>query len=129
MKLRTIDNLEVHGKIVLLRCDLNVPVSEEGEVTDISRMERLLPTVSQLSSKGAKVALLSHFGRPKGKFDERFSLGNLSDILADVLKADEITVIPDCIGKVTRKVLEDLPEGGIALLENVRFYLGEEKNE
>ena len=129
MKLRTIDNLEVRGKIVLLRCDLNVPVSEEGEVTDISRMERLLPTVSQLSSKGAKIALLSHFGRPKGKFDEKFSLGNLSDILADVLKADEITVIPDCIGRVTRKVLEDLPEGGIALLENVRFYLGEEKND
>ncbi|PPR31160.1 MAG: Phosphoglycerate kinase [Alphaproteobacteria bacterium MarineAlpha9_Bin2] len=129
MKLRTMDSIEVSEKIVLLRCDLNVPVSENGEITDTSRIERLLPTVSQLSSKGAKIALLSHFGRPAGKYDEQFSLNNLSDVIAEVLQADEITVIPDCIGKVTRNVLEDLPKGGIALLENVRFYPGEEKND
>lgn len=129
MNLRTIDNIEVNGKIVLLRCDLNVPISEQGEIADISRIERILPTVSQLSSKGAKIALLSHFGRPGGKYDEQYSLRNLSDGIGEALKADEITVIPDCIGKVTRKVLEDLSEGGIALLENVRFYPGEEKND
>ena len=77
MKLRTMDSIEVSEKIVLLRCDLNVPVSENGEITDTSRIERLLPTVSQLSSKGAKIALLSHFGRPAGKYDEQFSLNNL----------------------------------------------------
>ena len=128
MKLRTIDGLEVRGKVVLLRCDFNVPLSEEGEITDTSRIERLIPTISQLTSKGAKIALLSHFGRPKGKYDEKLSLGNVSDGIAEILNVEEMTVLQDCIGRVVKKVLKDLPEGGIALLENVRFYSDEEKN-
>ena len=66
MKLRTIDNIEVKGKVVLLRCDLNVPVTEQGEIADSSRIERILPTISQLANRGAKIALLSHYGRPNG---------------------------------------------------------------
>ena len=129
MKLRTIDNIEVKGKVVLLRCDLNVPVTEQGEIADSSRIERILPTISQLANRGAKIALLSHYGRPNGKYNEEFSLGNLSDGIAEILNAEEITVVQDCIGKVAKKVLKDLPSGGIALLENVRFHPGEEKND
>lgn len=129
MKLRTIDNIEVKGKVVLLRCDLNVPVTEQGEIADSSRIERILPTISQLVNRGAKIALLSHYGRPNGKYNEEFSLGNLSDGIAEILNAEEITVVQDCIGKVAKKVLKDLPPGGIALLENVRFHPGEEKND
>ena len=129
MKLRTIDNIEVKGKVVLLRCDLNVPVTEQGEIADSSRIKRILPTISQLVNRGAKIALLSHYGRPNGKYNEEFSLGNLSDGIAEILNAEEITVVQDCIGKVAKKVLKDLPTGGIALLENVRFHPGEEKND
>ena len=70
MTLKTIENIDVSGKVVLLRCDLNIPIDEDGEILDISRIERIIPTVSYLSSKGAKIGLLSHFGRPNGKYDE-----------------------------------------------------------
>ena len=129
MTLKTIENIDVSGKVVLLRCDLNIPIDEDGEILDISRIERIIPTVSYLSSKGAKIGLLSHFGRPNGKYDENLSLGFISECLAETLKAQEIVVIPDCIGKVAKQVLADLAEGGIALLENVRFHAGEESND
>ena len=129
MPLKTIENLDVSGKIVLVRCDLNVPISEDGEISDTSRIERHAPTIITLVNKGAKVALLSHFGRPGGKFDENFSLGFVSESISEIFKASEIVVIPDCIGGVAKQVLKDLPNGGIALLENVRFYEGEEKND
>jgi len=128
MTLKTIENLEVKGKVVIVRCDLNIPVDENGEILDISRIERLVPTVRYLSNKGAKIGLLSHFGRPNGKYDENLSLGFICECLAETLKAQEIVFIPDCIGKVAKQVLFDLAEGGIALLENVRFHEGEETN-
>ena len=128
MTLKTIENLEVKGKVVIVRCDLNIPVDENGEILDISRIERLAPTVRYLSDKGAKIGLLSHFGRPNGKYDENLSLGFICECLAETLKAQEIVFIPDCIGKVAKQVLFDLAEGGIALLENVRFHEGEETN-
>ena len=128
MTLRTIENLEVKGKVVLLRCDLNIPIDENGEIIDITRIERLAPTVRYLSSKGAKIGLLAHFGRPNGKYDENLSLGFICECLAETLKAQEIIFIPDCVGKVAKQVLFDLEEGGIALLENVRFHEGEEAN-
>ena len=129
MPLKTIENLDVTGKIVLVRCDFNVPISEDGEISDTSRIERHAPTIITLANKGAKVALLSHFGRPGGKFDENFSLGFVSESISEIFKASEVVVIPDCIGDVAKQVLSELPNGGIALLENVRFYEGEEKND
>ena len=129
MTLKTIEKIDVSGKVILLRCDLNIPIDEDGEILDISRIERIIPTVSYLSSKGAKIGLLSHFGRPNGKYDENLSLAFISECLAETLKAQEIVVIPDCIGKVAKQVLADLAEGGIALLENVRFHAGEESND
>ena len=128
MTLKTIEKLDVRGRVVIVRCDLNIPVDENGEILDISRIERLVPTVRYLSNKGAKIGLLSHFGRPNGKYDENLSLGFICECLAETLKAQEIVFIPDCIGKVAKQVLFDLADGGIALLENVRFHEGEETN-
>jgi len=129
MVLKSIEGADVSGKIVLVRCDFNVPISEEGEISDLSRLERHALTIITLVNKGAKIALLSHFGRPGGKPDENFSLGFISESITEVFKASEVVVIPDCIGDVAKQVLRDLPDGGIALLENVRFYEGEESND
>ena len=129
MKLKTIADIDVSGKVVLVRCDFNVPIDEDGEISDISRIERHAPTVMTLVNKGAKVALISHFGRPAGKIDEDLSLGFVSESLTEVFKAPEIAVITDCIGDVAKQVLKDMPDGQIALLENVRFYDGEENND
>lgn len=129
MVLRLIEDADVEGKIVLVRCDFNVPISDEGEISDLSRLERHAPTIITLVNKGAKIALLSHFGRPGGKVDENFSLGFISESITEVFKASEVAVIADCIGDVVKQVLNDLPNGGIALLENVRFYEGEENND
>jgi len=115
--------------VVLVRCDFNVPIDEDGEISDASRIERHAPTIITLVNKGAKVALLSHFGRPAGKVDENLSLGFVSESLTEAFKAPEIVVIPDCIGDVAKQVLKDMPDGQIALLENVRFYEGEENND
>ena len=129
MKLKTIEDVDVSGKIVLVRCDFNVPINEEGEISDISRIERHAPTIITLANKGAKVALLSHFGRPAGKVDEDLSIAFISESLTEVFKASEIVIIPDCIGDIVKQVLTDMTDGQIALLENVRFYEGEENND
>ena len=129
MKLKTIEDIDVSGKVVLVRCDFNVPINDEGEISDISRIERHAPTIITLVNKGAKVALLSHFGRPAGKVDEDLSLGFISESLTEVFKAPEIVIISDCIGNVVKQVLNDMTDGQIGLLENVRFYEGEENND
>ncbi len=129
MKLKAIEDVDVSGKVVLVRCDFNVPINEEGEISDISRIERHAPTITTLANKGAKVALLSHFGRPAGKVDEDLSIAFISESLTEVFKAPEIVIIPDCIGDIAKQVLTDMTDGQIALLENVRFYEGEENND
>jgi len=129
MKLKVIEDVDVSGKVVLVRCDFNVPINEEGEISDISRIERHAPTIITLANKGAKVALLSHFGRPVGKVDKDLSIAFISESLAEVFKAPEIVIIPDCIGDIAKQVLTDMTDGQIALLENVRFYEGEENND
>ena len=129
MKLKAIEDVDVSGKVVLVRCDFNVPINEEGEISDISRIERHAPTIITLANKGAKVALLSHFGRPAGKVDEDLSIAFISESLTEVFKAPEIVIIPDCIGDIAKRVLTDMTDGQIALLENVRFYEGEENND
>ena len=129
MKLKAIEDVDVSGKVVLVRCDFIVPINEEGEISDISRIERHAPTIITLANKGAKVALLSHFGRPAGKVDEDLSIAFISESLTEVFKAPEIVIIPDCIGDIAKQVLTDMTDGQIALLENVRFYEGEENND
>ena len=123
---KTLDQADVKNKRVLVRVDLNVPM-ENGRVTDMTRIERVLPTIRELADKGAKVILLSHFGRPKGA-DKSQSLEPLVNVLSQEL--DKMVLFaPDCIGADAEKAVSILQPGQIIVLENTRFHKGEEKNE
>ena len=124
---RTLDGLEVKGRRVLVRVDFNVPM-QDGRVSDATRIERGAVTIRELSAKGAKVVLLSHFGRPKGKPEPGLSLRPIAEALSGVL-GREVAFAADCIGPEAEKVVSALPEGGVALLENLRFHAEEEKND
>jgi phosphoglycerate kinase len=124
---RTLDDVDLRGKRVLVRVDFNVPM-QDGEVTDATRIERAAATLKELMGEGAKVVALSHFGRPKGKRESSMSLRPIAKALGGVL-GSEVAFAEDCIGEPARKVVEALPDGGIALLENLRFHAGEEKND
>lgn len=124
---RTLDDLEANGRTVIARVDLNVPV-EDGNISDFTRIDRILPTLNELSQKGAKVLLLSHFGRPKGKVVPDMSLRPIADGLAAHLKRP-VTFIDDCIGDGVTNALARAKAGDILLAENVRFHAGEEKND
>jgi phosphoglycerate kinase len=126
-RLRTLDDLEVAGRTVLVRLDLNVPM-QDGKVTDATRIERSVPTVKELLDKGAKVAILSHFGRPKGKREPSMSLAPLCEPLAAVL-GRQVAFAEDCIGAPARRAVDALRPGDAVLLENLRFHPGEEKND
>ncbi|MGF1594868.1 MAG: phosphoglycerate kinase [Kiloniellaceae bacterium] len=124
---KTLDDLDLAGKTVLLRVDFNVPMSA-GKVTDATRIERAAATIRDLTAKGAKVLLLSHFGRPKGKPNPEMSLKPLVPAVAAVL-GQEVAFAEDCIGTAVEKVVTGLKPGGVALLENLRFHAGEEAND
>eukprot|EP00607_Mallomonas_marina_P008489 CAMPEP_0182416612 /NCGR_PEP_ID=MMETSP1167-20130531/972_1 /TAXON_ID=2988 /ORGANISM="Mallomonas Sp, Strain CCMP3275" /LENGTH=433 /DNA_ID=CAMNT_0024589551 /DNA_START=26 /DNA_END=1327 /DNA_ORIENTATION=+ len=119
---------ELKGKRVLVRCDLNVPLSKEMEITDDTRIRGSIPTVEYLSSKGAKVLLSSHLGRPKTGYEKKFSLAPVTKRLTELLKKD-VELVPDCIGMSVAKKVSEMADGDVALLENVRFYKEEEKND
>jgi len=125
---KTLDDLgDVAGKRVLLRVDLNVPV-KDGEVTDTTRIDRVAPTITELSDKGAKVILLAHFGRPKGKPDPEASLRPIAHAVEAVLDR-RVHFAPDCIGEPAKQAVDEMADGDILLLENTRFHAGEEKND
>jgi phosphoglycerate kinase len=126
-KFKTLDDLDFAGRTVLLRVDFNVPMSG-GKVTDATRIQRAAPTIRDLTAKGAKVLLLSHFGRPKGKPDPEMSLRPLVPAVSAVM-GQEIAFAEDCIGAAAEKVATSLKPGGVALLENLRFHAGEEAND
>jgi phosphoglycerate kinase len=123
---RTLDNVDVKGKRVLARVDLNVPV-ENGVVTDATRIERVGPALTELADKGAKVILLSHFGRPKGP-DPKQSLKPVAAEVARIIKRP-VRFADDCIGEVAEKAVAAMKPGDIVCLENTRFHPGEEKND
>src|SRR5881392_216077 len=125
-KFRTLDDVDVKGKRVLLRVDLNVP-TENGRVTDATRLERVAPTITEISSKGGKVILLAHFGRPKGR-DPKESLKPVAAALAGVINKP-VAFADDCIGDVARDAIAALKDGDILCLENTRFHKQEEKND
>jgi phosphoglycerate kinase len=126
-KLKTTEGLDLAGKHVLVRADLNVPV-RDGAVTDATRLERLLPGLEDLARRGAKVVVISHFGRPKGGPDPELSLRPVADKLSKLM-GRPVAFAPDCIGPVADKVVAELAPGEIAVLENLRFHKGEEKND
>ena len=128
MKLKTLDNLEFDGKTVILRCDLNVPLDKNGKVTDITKIKRHKATIDELINKKAKILVISHLGRPKGKEIKRLSLNNISDEFVKVMNIKEITVLPYCRTEVIDSVLKDKQAGSITLMENIRFYPEEEEN-
>jgi phosphoglycerate kinase len=127
-RFRTLEDLEVAGRTVLVRLDLNVPM-KDGEVTDATRIERSVPTVKELLEKGAKVVVLAHFGRPKGKREPSMSLAPLAEPLGQALGGIEVAFADDCIGEPARRAVQALQPGGVMLLENLRFHAGEEKND
>jgi phosphoglycerate kinase len=123
---RTLDQADVRGKRVLIRVDLNVPV-ENGEPADLTRIERVAPTIREIADKGGKAILLSHFGRPKG-FDAKDSLRQLAPAIAEVL-GRPVAFAGDCIGDKAQAAIAAMKPGDILCLENTRFHKGEEKND
>jgi phosphoglycerate kinase len=123
---RTLDDVDVKGKRVLLRVDLNVPM-ENGRVTDLTRLERVAPTIIEISDKGGKVILLAHFGRPKGR-DPKESLKPVAAALAQVINRP-VGFADDCIGDVAQEAIAVMKDGDILCLENTRFHKEEENND
>jgi phosphoglycerate kinase len=123
---RTLDNVDVRGKRVLLRVDLNVPM-ENGRVTDATRIERVAPTIEEIAGKRGKVVLLSHFGRPKGP-DPKNSLKPVAAEVASILRRP-VAFVADCIGPNAEAAVAAMKPGDILCLENTRFHAGEEKND
>ena len=123
---RTLDQADVNGKRVLVRVDLNVPM-DNGKVTDATRIERAVPTITEIADKGGKVILLSHFGRPKGR-DPKESLKPVAEAVARVIKRP-VAFADDCIGPAAGAAVAAMKPGDILCLENTRFHKEEEKND
>ncbi|MGN6304690.1 MAG: phosphoglycerate kinase, partial [Mesorhizobium sp.] len=125
---KTLDDIgAIAGKRVLVRVDLNVPVAD-GKVSDTTRIERIVPTLDELSKKGAKVILLAHFGRPKGGPAPEFSLDPIANAVETII-GRPVGFAADCIGKEAADAVAKMKNGDILLLENTRFHKGEEKND
>ena len=127
MTFKTLDGLDVSGKRVLLRADLNVPV-RDGRISDLTRIERLCPTIRELSQKGARVIVCSHFDRPKGKRVPEMSLAPVAAALGEVL-GRKVRFAEDCVGVPAEQAIDALQPGDIAVLENTRYHAAEEKND
>jgi phosphoglycerate kinase len=125
--LKTIDGLDVAGKRVLYRADLNVP-TKDGAVTDATRLERVVPGLKALAARGAKVIVLSHFGRPKAGPDKENSLAPVAAALGGLLQR-HVSLAGDCIGQHAHSIVDAMKPGDICVLENTRFHKGEEKND
>ncbi len=131
MKKKTIEDLkekQLEGKKVLVRVDFNVPLNEELVITDDTRIKAAIPTINYLISNQAKVILMSHLGRPKGKVVEKLRLDPVAKRLSELLKQD-IKKVNDCIGEEVEKVVSNMEKGEVVLLENLRFHPEEEKND
>ncbi|MBF0393644.1 MAG: phosphoglycerate kinase [Alphaproteobacteria bacterium] len=125
---RTLDDLDVRGKRVLVRADLNVPM-KDGKVTDATRIERSAATFADLAKAGARVVIITHFGRPKGKPNPDMSLRPLIEPISKALGGRPVAFAEDCIGPAAAAVVDALKDGEVCLLENVRFHAEEEKND
>ncbi|WBL34435.1 phosphoglycerate kinase [Sinirhodobacter sp. HNIBRBA609] len=127
MAWKTLDEMGLASKVVLVRVDINVPV-ENGVVTDATRIEKIVPTIKDIMAKGGKPVLLAHFGRPKGKVVPEMSLRPLVPVLAEKLGC-KVNFAEDCVGGPAKKAVAALAAGEVLLLENTRFHAGEEKND
>lgn len=125
---KTVEDIDVTSKRVLVRCDFNVPLDADGNITDENRIQGALPTIKYLMDKGAKIVLCSHLGRPKGEFNMKYSLAPVAKRLSELL-GKEVVVAKDVIGEDAKAKAAALENGGVMLLENVRFHSEEEKND
>lgn len=125
--LKYMDEINLRGKRVFIRVDFNVPLDENGNITDDTRIRGVLPTINYALDENAKVILASHLGRPKGKRVPEMSLSPVAKRLGRLLEK-EVTIAPDCIGEDTKKVVDAMKPGDVVLLENLRFHPEEEKN-
>lgn len=131
MSKKTLANLssaDLSGKRVFVRVDFNVPLDDQGNITDDTRIRAALPTIQHLTSNGAKVILASHFGRPKGKVVDSMRLTPVAKRLSELL-GQEVVKCDDCVGDTVASAIQGMQNGQVALLENVRFYAEEEKND
>ncbi|MCS6325838.1 MAG: phosphoglycerate kinase [Nitrospira sp.] len=128
MRKRIIEDLQLRGKRVIIRADYNVPLDDSLQITDDTRIRSTLPTINRAVDEGAKVILCSHLGRPKGKFDPKFSLAPVAKRLQRLL-GKEVTFAPDCIGAAVEGLVAKMQPGDVMLLENLRFHPEEEKND
>ncbi|MDM5315225.1 phosphoglycerate kinase [Fictibacillus sp. b24] len=127
MNKKSVRDIDLKGKVVFCRVDFNVPM-KDGSITDETRINAALPTIKYLTEQGAKVLLASHLGRPKGQVVEELRLDPVAQRLSDLL-GKEVVKTDEAYGEEVEKAVSNLPEGGVILLENVRFYPGEEKND
>ena len=127
MKFKTLDDFDFNGKTVFVRADLNVP-AKEGVITDMTRIDRFVPTLKEIVNKGGKVVIASHFGRPKGEKKPEFSMAFM---VPAIEKASGLKVqfVDDCVGEKRDEAVRNMKQGDVILLENLRFYPGEEKND
>src|SRR5271156_1115679 len=124
---RTLDDIAVKGRRVLVRADLNVPM-KDGAIGDMLRIERQAPTIKELAERGARVIVLSHFDRPKGKVVPSMSLAPIAPALAKAI-GRPVAFADDCVGHAAEAAIAKLKDGDVLLLENTRFHAGEEKND
>lgn len=127
MTYKTLDDFDFNGKTVFVRADLNMP-TKEGKITDTTRIDRFVPTLKELIEKGAKVVVASHFGRPKGEKNPEYSMRFLAEAL-EKASGLKVTFSDDCIGDQRDMLIRNMNKGDVVLLENLRFYPGEEKND
>ncbi|MFM8992256.1 MAG: phosphoglycerate kinase, partial [Alphaproteobacteria bacterium] len=128
MSHRSLGDLHVAGRRVLLRADLNVPM-KDGRVSDATRIERLVPTIRELAAAGARVVVMSHFGRPDGRRRDDMSLRPLAAALSAAIGGMPVAFAADCIGPEARAMVDRLADGEVGLLENLRFHAGEEASD
>ena len=127
MAWKTLNDIDLTGKTVLVRVDINVPM-ENGVVTDATRIEKIVPTVKDIQAKGGKVVLLAHFDRPKGKVVPEMSLAHVQGAVAAAVGA-KVVFGSDCVGDAAKAAIAEAGPGDVVLLENTRFHAGEEKND
>ncbi|CAB1243399.1 phosphoglycerate kinase [Ruminococcaceae bacterium BL-6] len=125
---KSVEDIDVAGKRVLVRCDFNVPFDGEGNISDPKRIDEALKTIRYLTGRGARVILCSHLGRPKGEFNPKFSLAPVAEYLSKAL-GQKVKMAKDVVGESAKSIAASLKDGEVELLENVRFEKGEEKND
>ena len=128
MKKKTVRDIAVQGKTALVRVDFNVPFNDDGKISDDKRIQEALPTIRYLIEHEARVVLMSHLGRPKGKFVDELRLDPIGEHLAKLL-GKPVQKVDDCIGEQVQQAVENMQAGDVLLLENIRFYPEEEKND